>query len=82
MTMQQQELKKTGWGVFKKDLHEEMSFKMSIFISAGNKALNKKDKSLPLALQCDEGCNTFISKYYQDGTSIVTMEVYQAEEMR
>lgn len=62
-----------------------MSFKMSIFISAGNKALNKKDKSPPLiefALQCDEGLNTFISKYNQDGSSIVTMEVYQAEEMR
>lgn len=35
-------------GLFKKDLHEEMSFKMSVFISFGNKALNKKDKILLL----------------------------------
>ena len=35
--------------VFKKDFHEEMSFKMSIFTSAGNKTVNKKDKG-PLLL--------------------------------
>lgn len=62
-----------------------MSFKMSVFISFGNKALNKKDKSPPLiefALQCDEGHNTFISKYNCHGNWIVTMQVYKAEEMR